>query len=147
MKPYPIILHVIYILPHAIFFDYRWFIYRFILKYVFNTYLCKCLYTDLSDGKYNFWIFSTIWNYVSFTSNEELALSTEIDESEVDFVLEEFLTSKPSSGCLLSTLRSFVRFRRSSILFGSLLQGVLPRKLGKVPLVSFSARKARGACW
>ena len=60
MKPYPIILHVIYTLPHAIFVDYRWFIYRFILKYVFNTYLCKCLYTDLSDDKYTFWIFSTI---------------------------------------------------------------------------------------
>lgn len=97
-EPYPIIFRVIYTLPHAIFVDYSWFIYRFILKYVFNTYLCKCLNTDLSDGKYTFWIFSTVWNYVSFTSNEELVISTEIDGSEVDFALEEFLTSKPSSG-------------------------------------------------
>ena len=97
MKPYPIILHVIYTLPHAIFVDYRWFIYRFILKYVFNTYLCKCLYTDLSDDKYTFWIFSTIWNYVSFTSSVDLVLSAEIDESEVDFILEEFLTGKAFS--------------------------------------------------
>ena len=62
MKPYPIILHVynVLCLVQYLLTMYRWFIYRFILKYVFNTYLCKYLYTDLSDGKYTFWIFSTI---------------------------------------------------------------------------------------